>query len=182
MCQLLKYYESESTIFLLIEYHKYGPVYPHLLRLIRHSIQSYPENLPELYNFLSTSSFAAHSTLHAVSVGGANKAAMSSSITNVIDSKQQQQQQQQQQPQRRIRFSRSFSGFSYSLRRSSSSSSLLLSNVPKSSHVPKETTATESSTTTDKRRAQSHSHSVKFTVLTTPVEIQPEVDVNLTFF
>jgi hypothetical protein len=64
MCQLIKYYESDNTIFLLIDYHKFGPLFPHL-RLIHDDIQSFPHNLTQI---------------HSSTISG-HKGSMSSSIT-----------------------------------------------------------------------------------------------------
>lgn len=71
MCQLFKYYESESTIFLLIDYYQYGPLYPYL-RLIRDSIDTYPNNLAQLHRIVAT---------HFVWSGSGRRPSMTSSIT-----------------------------------------------------------------------------------------------------
>lgn len=44
MCNLLKYYESDSTIFLIVNYHQLGRLYPYLC-LIRANIHKYPDVL-----------------------------------------------------------------------------------------------------------------------------------------
>lgn len=158
MCQLLKYYESENTIFLLIDFHKYGSLTPYL-RLIRDTIELYPYNLPQLHSLVSL-----HSSHLIASTTTSHKASMSSSITMVSPNLCTATTSYH----RRIRPSHSFSGIPSSLLRS-----FVQSGRGASPQTPLVVQQTENqSAASDKRRSQSHSQTINLsTIKNEPVDI-----------
>lgn len=159
MCQLLKYFESEDTIFLLMDYHKYGSLYPHMLRLIRDSIHNFPHNLPQLFRFAQSINQTTQPSSFPQQRGEATSSKNAHLSTSVTEASEQSTQP------RRLHLSHSFSG--------AISAVVATATTPKSSPPMMEdvfSTAEISLTSGDKRRTQSHSHAIKFTVFT-PVDI-----------
>lgn len=159
MCQLLKYYESENTIFLLVDYHKHGSISPYL-HLIRDTIELFPYNLPQLHTLaaLHPSHPHHHLATSITTTTASHKASMSSSITMMPANITGGNVRLINQP--RLRLSHSFSGIPYSLLHQSTSKS-----------QPKPSNQEEQS---DKRRSQSHSQSVHLSKLTA-VDLEQQV-------
>lgn len=168
MCQLLKYYESESSIFLLMDYHPYGSVYPHLLRLIRHSIRSYPQNLPQLHELVTAYSSSSSSAPVDRRLAFSPKPTLQSIHDSFMSGREHDSVTTTTSRCRAgMRLSRSFSDFSaidFSFR----------PVPPAAVETTPPQTVSNTPVAADKRRSQSQSHSIKLTNLT-PVEVDTKV-------